>query len=98
MIYSRRFQRRLDQGVNHEVRRDRNLSLAICILICVSAVGMFAQGLGPPLEVRIPVPPTPAKANNQTILAYELHVTNFLPSEITLNQVDVFGQDDVASP
>jgi hypothetical protein len=64
----------------------------------MSAVGTFAQGLGPPVEVRIPVPPTPAKANNQTILTYELHVTNFLPSEITLNQVDVFGQDGAASP
>jgi murein DD-endopeptidase MepM/ murein hydrolase activator NlpD len=67
-------------------------------LICMSAVSMFPQGLQPPVEVRIPVPPTPAKANNQTILAYELHVTNFLPSEITLNQVDVFGQDGAVSP
>jgi murein DD-endopeptidase MepM/ murein hydrolase activator NlpD len=80
------------------VCRDRNLWLIICILICLPAAGIFAQGLGPPVEIRIPVPPTPAKANNQTILAYELHLTNFLPSEITLNQVDVFGQDVVGSP
>ena len=80
------------------MRRDRNLSLFSCISICMSAVAMFAQALGPPVEVRIPIRPTPAKGNGQTILAYELHVTNFLPSEITLNQVDVFRQDDASSP
>ena len=45
-----------------------------------------------PVEVRIPFPPVPAKVNSQTVLAYELHVTNLLSREINLNRIEVFGE------
>ena len=45
----------------------------------------------PPIEVRIPFAPVPATINGQTVLAYELHITNFLPREITLNHIEVLG-------
>ena len=52
----------------------------------------------PPAEVRVPVSPTPANVNGQTVLAYELHVTNLLPKEISLNRIQVFGADTGPEP
>jgi hypothetical protein len=45
----------------------------------------------PPAEVRVPVSPMPANVNGPTVLACELHVTNLLPKEISLNRIQVFG-------
>src|SRR5215831_11488634 len=47
----------------------------------------------PPAGVRIPVSPLPARVNGHTVLSYELHVTNFLTKEISLNRIQVFGAD-----
>jgi hypothetical protein len=41
--------------------------------------------------VRIPFAPVPARVNSQTVLVYELYVTNFLPREISLNRIEVFA-------
>jgi murein DD-endopeptidase len=62
--------------------------------------GAFAQIVPgePPAEVRIPFAPVPAKVNGQTVLAYELHITNFLPREITLNGIEVLGDGPVREP
>src|SRR5215472_9219853 len=51
-----------------------------------------------PVEVRVPVPPTPAHVNGHTVLAYELFVTNFLPKEISLNRIQVYGADTGPDP
>src|SRR5215472_17554344 len=51
-----------------------------------------------PVEVRVPVSPEPAHVNGHTVLAYELHVTNFLPKEISLNRIQVFGADTSPDP
>jgi hypothetical protein len=50
-----------------------------------------AQGatLPPPLELRVPKPPTVATGEGGSFLAYELHVTNFAPQPITLKKIDV---------
>lgn len=52
-----------------------------------------AQGaaLPPPLELRVPKPPTVATGENGSFLAYELHVTSFAPQPMTLKKVDVLG-------
>jgi hypothetical protein len=48
----------------------------------------------PPVEVRIPVSPAPAHVNGRAVLAYELHVTNLLSKEISLNRIQVYGADN----
>jgi murein DD-endopeptidase MepM/ murein hydrolase activator NlpD len=50
-----------------------------------------------PIEIEVPFAPIPAKGNGKTHLAYELHITNFRPLELTLIHVDVFA-DDLALP
>jgi hypothetical protein len=52
----------------------------------------------PPAEVRIPFAPVAATVNGQTVLAYELHVTNLLPREITLNRIEVLGEAPATEP
>src|SRR5215471_14182521 len=52
----------------------------------------------PPAGVRIPVSPGPAHVDGHTVLAYELHVTNLLPKEISLNRIQVFGADTGPEP
>jgi murein DD-endopeptidase len=52
----------------------------------------------PPAEVRVPFAPVPATVNGQTVLAYELHITNFLPREITLNRIEVLGDNPFREP
>ncbi|MDF2775359.1 MAG: peptidase [Geminicoccaceae bacterium] len=50
-----------------------------------------AQGaaLPPPLELRVPKPPTVATGESGSFLTYELHVTNFAPQQMTLKTIDV---------
>jgi hypothetical protein len=48
-------------------------------------------GLGLPLELRVPAPPVPFKGNQQTHLAYELHVTNFGPADVSLRRIEVLS-------
>ena len=52
----------------------------------------------PPTEVRIPFAPVPATINGHIVLAYELHVTNFLPREISLNRIEVLGDGPIREP
>jgi hypothetical protein len=40
----------------------------------------------------------PAKVDSQMVLAYELHITNFLPREISLNRIEVLGDGPIREP
>ena len=51
-----------------------------------------------PVEARIPFAPIPAKSNGQTIVAYELHLTNLVAEELTLSRIEVFKQDTRSTP
>ncbi|HET9132358.1 MAG TPA: hypothetical protein VFO86_15485, partial [Terriglobia bacterium] len=70
------------------------------ILIAGLAWITFAQGVPgeAPVEVRIPVIPAPAHVSGHVIFAYELHVTNLLPREISPNRVQVFGGNSGTNP
>lgn len=50
-----------------------------------------AAAFPPPLELRIPKPPTVATGENGSFLTYELHVTNFGRRPVTLTKVEVVG-------
>ncbi len=48
--------------------------------------------LGPPVDVRLPMPPTPFRgADGQSHLIYELHITNFSAADQTLTRLEVLG-------
>jgi hypothetical protein len=50
-----------------------------------------SNAFGLPLELRIPAPPMPFTANHQIHLAYEMHVTNFGPSDVSLRRIEVLS-------
>src|SRR5688572_16196653 len=75
------------------MRRALAILVSCCLLLVPHTRRTVAQTPGnAPAEIRIPVPPTPATLDGRTVLAYELHITNFLPRDLTLNRVEVFGQ------
>ena len=53
---------------------------------------------GIPVEMLVPVPPTPFQAGGKTHLVYELHVTNFAGLELFMNKLEVLdGEAALAS-
>ncbi|HLJ13478.1 MAG TPA: M23 family metallopeptidase [Bryobacteraceae bacterium] len=48
-----------------------------------------------PIDVMVPVPPTPFRANGKSHLVYELHVTNLGRAESVLTRVEVVSQDQL---
>jgi len=72
----------------------KRLGLIFCLATSLLILTTFAQEPGnAPVEIRIPIAPTPVRGNGKTLLAYEFHLTNFLPREVTLNRIEVFGSD-----
>jgi murein DD-endopeptidase len=51
-----------------------------------------------PVEVVAPKPPTPVIIEGKRVLVYELHITNFGPSSLTLTQIQVFVSGRESSP
>src|SRR5437868_1812372 len=50
-----------------------------------------------PVEVRIPKPPTITHGGGQSVLPYELHVTNFSRQPLTLQRIEVLNAESGAS-
>ena len=46
---------------------------------------------GVPMQLEVPVPPTPVQGSGRTHLAYELHVTNLSTWQLQLRRVEVLG-------
>src|SRR6266550_3242932 len=44
-----------------------------------------------PIDIEIPVAPTPVKANGKMHLLYELHLTNFSARNLEITQVEVLN-------
>src|SRR5262249_45711762 len=59
-----------------------------------------AQGaiLPPPLELRVPKPPTLANAEGGAFLTYELHISSFSQQPVTLKRVEITTADSTAKP
>ncbi len=62
------------------------------LLLATAAITSSAAAqvsLPPFLEMRVPKPPTVATAETGSFLAYELHVTNFMPQPVTMKKLDI---------
>jgi murein DD-endopeptidase MepM/ murein hydrolase activator NlpD len=67
----------------------------------VTSAGVSISGqarVDAPVEARIPFAPIQAKSNGQTIVAYELHLTNLVDEAFTLKRIEVFKQDTRSTP
>lgn len=71
------------------------------IFILVAGIGpAFAQSSArpSPVEVVTPKPPTAVVIEGKRVLVYELHITNFGPSALTLTEIQVFTSVNGSSP
>ena len=73
--------------------------LFVIFLFVASITPAFAQSSArpSPVEVVTPKPPTPVVIEGKRVLVYELHITNFGPSSLTLTELQVFASGDESS-
>jgi hypothetical protein len=67
------------------------LAIALALIIDITSPSyIFAQKVSAvPVDLEIPVAPTPVKANGKIHLLYELHITNFRAKNLELTRVEV---------
>jgi hypothetical protein len=69
------------------------------LVLCVASPALAQSSARPsPVEVVVPKPPTPVIIEGERVLVYELHITNFGPSSLTLTQIQVFASGSQGSP
>jgi murein DD-endopeptidase MepM/ murein hydrolase activator NlpD len=56
-----------------------------------------ASAFGPSLELHVAAPPMPFTGNHEIHLAYEIHVTNFGPADVSLRRIEVLGGETTLS-
>jgi murein DD-endopeptidase MepM/ murein hydrolase activator NlpD len=67
--------------------------------LLVLAIGVIEAGaqvrppIDIPVEMDVPIAPTPIKGDGKIQLVYELHLTNFSTNDLTLSRVEVLGHD-----
>jgi hypothetical protein len=76
----------------------RGLALLLLLLLPSSVAAASAAAdpenqLPATIDLQVPYPPTPMRANGKAYLVYELHVTNLGRAEVLLTQVDVVTED-----
>lgn len=69
------------------------LQFALCLLI-----PGFARERGPRVEVTCPTPPIPVSVDKNTVLVYELHITNFDTVPLTLKRLEIFANEENTEP
>jgi hypothetical protein len=70
----------------------QTLLFGVLLLFAAAAAPALAQSSArpSPVEVVAPKPPTPVMIEGKRVLVYELHITNFGPSALTLTGIEVF--------
>jgi hypothetical protein len=74
------------------------LLFVICFLCPASRTLAQSSARPSPVEVVAPKPPTPVIIEGKRVLVYELHITNFGPSSLTLTEIQVFASGSGGSP
>lgn len=68
------------------------------LMMCGLVDAGFARERGPRVEVACPTRPVPLKLDKQTVLVYELHVTNFEVVPLTLKRIEIFANAKNSEP
>ena len=81
----------------HSPRRALSIKINVLPIIFFLLTPCIARERGPRVEVLCPWPPIPVPMGKTTILVYELHITNFDMVRLTINSIEVFGNDSSES-
>lgn len=73
----------------------RTLAGILTLLVASAASAQHPPFQAIPVDLAVPMPPTPVRAEGSTHLLYELHVTNFGRQELTLERLDVIAPNAV---
>jgi hypothetical protein len=75
------------------MKKHANLSIFVAVLVlCVPGLAQTQERTFLPLDVGVPFPPSPVICEGKTHFLYELHITNFGLSDVTIQGVEVFGK------
>src|SRR5512138_1750990 len=77
-------------------RAHRWLLAAVAIVVAVTSASAQPASFPPGIEVRVPKAPTVAHGGGQTVLPYELHVTNLTLQPLTITRIEVLNADNDA--
>ena len=72
------------------------LALASALVLTARQRAAAQVSFPPPIEVRVPKPPTVMHGGGETVLPYELHITNLSTRPFTLQRVEVVNADNDA--
>jgi hypothetical protein len=73
-------------------------SAALLAAMTITTQAQTAESSAVPLDLTIPIAPTPVRADAKIHLVYELHITNFSKDPIRLIQLDILGGDPSRLP
>jgi murein DD-endopeptidase len=77
------------------VQLNRSALGALAVALLPGAVASQApRWISPPVEIRVPKPPAAAPIDGGTVLAYEMHITNWAPQPFNLQRVEVVSGTD----
>src|SRR5262245_1413317 len=74
------------------------LVLAASFLSLTHPDGGAAQESSALVDLDIPMPPAPVRADGKIQLVYELHVTNFRPENLALTAIEIYKDEGNAKP
>src|SRR5579859_3618780 len=69
-------------------------AVSVFLLVSGFLTAGFARERGPRVEVVCPAPPIPVRIDKRQVLVYELHVTNFDSTPLTLKRFEVFPNEE----
>lgn len=76
----------------------RSLLSALFLFSCLPVLAGSAPPLRQSFDLRVTSAPVPVRVEDTTLLAYELHLTNFAPFELELTRLDVLDAAAPATP
>ncbi|HEY2027452.1 MAG TPA: M23 family metallopeptidase [Gemmatimonadaceae bacterium] len=80
------------------LRRPLSGALAGVAALLLGAASLAAQTIAPPVEMRVPKPPSLGAGEMGPFLVYELHITNMSAAPLTLKSVEVTTADAGQQP
>ena len=100
VLASQKTKRDVEEVRAKAMTRSSTSVIRVILTIATATPAVVAHGqvaFPPALEVRVPKPPTLTHGGGETVLPYELHITNVIGQPVQLQRIDVVNADNGAT-